>query len=485
MALGRRGGVEDGLWIPTTELPRSPGHPFYERVNRVLAEAGFDRFVEDLCRPHYATVQGRPSIPPGTYFRMLMVGYFEGIDSQRGIAWRCSDSLALREFLGLAMSERAPDHSSLTVIRQRLPLELHEEVFAFVLRILVDRGLYDGKTLAVDATMLEANAAMKSIVRRDSGEGWKQYIKRLAQEAGIENPTEEDARRLDRKRKKRVSNQDWESKTDPESRIAKMKDGRTHLAYKAEHVIDLESEVVVAATIYPADRSDGETLLQSVSQSQEAVARAGSDAFAAEVVADKGYHKAQTLAECAAYDLRTYVPERAERRPRRWTDKPAAWRDAFRANRRRVRGERSRRLQRLRSERVERSFAHVCNTGRARRTWLRGIEDVHKRYLVTLAGRNLTVLMRALFGIGTPRGLQGLSAAVFAALCALLLALSNLHTTLRRLVVSFVDHSRQWLHGLRRAPIPTETRPSSTGCYRVGEFSAGLPRLFLFLDRGS
>ena len=464
MALGRRGGVEEGLWIPTTDLPRSPGHPFYERVNQVLAQACFDRFVEELCRPHYAAVQGRPSIPPGTYFRMLMVGYFEGIDSQRGIAWRCSDSLALREFLGLGMAERAPDHSSLTVIRQRLPLELHEEVFTFVLRILVERGLYDGKTLAVDATMLEANAAMKSIVRRDSGEGWKQYIKRLAQQEGIENPTEEEARRLDRKRKKRVSNKDWESKTDSESRIAKMKDGRTHLAYKAEHVIDLKSEVIVGATIYPADQSDGETLLQSVSQSQENVARAGSDAFAAEVVADKGYHKAQTLAECAAYDLRTYVPERTERRPRRWTDKPAGWRDAFRANRRRVRGERSRRLQRLRSERAERSFAHVCNTGRSRRTWLRGIEDVQKRYLVTLAGRNLTVLMRVVFGIGTPRSLQGLPAAVFAALCTLALALSNLHTTLRRALVSFVAHSRQWLRGLRRTPMSIETRPSSPGC---------------------
>jgi transposase len=464
MALGRRGGVEEGLWVPTTELPRSPGHPFYERVNRVLEEAGFDRFVEDLCRAHYAAVQGRPSIPPGTYFRMLMVGYFEGIDSQRGIAWRCSDSLALREFLGLGMSERAPDHSSLTVIRQRLPLELHEEVFAFVLRILVERGLYDGKTLAVDATMLEANAAMKSIVRRDSGEGWKQYIKRLAQVAGIENPTEEDARRLDRKRRKRVSNKDWESKTDSDSRIAKMKDGRTHLAYKAEHVIDLKSEVVAAGTIYPADQSDGETLLQSVSQSQENVARAGSDAFAAEVVADKGYHKAQSLAECAAYDLRTYIPERTERRPRRWTDKPAAWRDAFRANRRRVRGERSRRLQRLRSERVERSFAHVCNTGRARRTWLRGIEDVQKRYLVTLAGRNLTVLMRALFGIGTPRSLQGLPAVVFAALCAVGLALSKASSAAWGALRLVVDHSRQWMRRVLRWLMPNEIRPSSTGC---------------------
>ena len=464
MALGRRDGVEEGLWVPTTELPRSPGHPFYERVNRVLDEAGFDRFVEELCRPHYAAVQGRPSIPPGTYFRMLMVGYFEGIDSQRGIAWRCSDSLALREFLGLGMAERVPDHSSLTVIRQRLPLELHEEVFAFVLRILVERGLYDGKTLAVDATMLEANAAMKSIVRRDSGEGWKQYIKRLAEEAGIENPSDEDARRLDRKRKKRVSNKDWESKSDPDSRIMKMKDGRTHLAYKAEHVIDLESEVIVAATIYPADRSDGETLLQSLSQSQENVARAGSDAFAEEVVADKGYHKAQTLSECAAYDLRTYIPERRERHPRRWTDKPAGWRYAFHANRRRVRGQRSRRLQRLRSERVERSFAHVCNTGRARRSWLRGIEDVQKRYLVTLAGRNLTVLMRALFGIGTPRSLQGLPAAALAALCALVSALWSFHSAARRALVLFVVHSRHWLRGLRRAPIPIKTRTCSTGC---------------------
>jgi transposase len=464
MALGRRGGVEEGLWVPTTELPRSPGHPFYERVNRVLEEAGFDRFVEELCRPHYATAQGRPSIPPGTYFRMLMVGYFEGIDSQRGIAWRCSDSLALREFLGLGMSEQAPDHSSLTVIRQRLPLELHEEVFSFVLRILVERGLYKGKTLAVDATMLEANAAMKSIVRRDSGEGWKQYIKRLAQEAGIENPTEEDARRLDRKRKKRVSNKDWESKTDPESRITKMKDGRTHLAYKAEHVIDLESEVVAGATIYPADQADGETLIQSVSQAQENVARAGSDAFAAEVVADKGYHKAQTIAECAAYDLRTYIPERTARRPRRWKDKPQGWRDAFRANRRRVRGERSRRLQRLRSERVERTFAHVCNTGRARRTWLRGIEDVQKRYLVTLAGRNLTVLMRALFGIGTPRSLQGLPAALLAALRLLFFALFGVQTALRHALVQFVDHSRQWLHPRRLIAMPIETRTSSTGC---------------------
>lgn len=336
--------------MATTELPRSPGHPFYERVNRVLEEAGVDRFVEDLCRPHYATAQGRPSIPPGTYFRMAMLGYLEGIDSQQGIAWRCSYSLALRQFLGLRMSERVPDHSSLTVIRQRLPLELHEEVFAFVLRILIERGLYRKKTLAVDATMLEAKAAMKSIVRHDSGEAWKKDIKRLAEEAGIENPSEQDARRHDRKRRKRVS------------RTA----GRTSPTRPSTW------SIWVAATIYPADQ--------------------GSDAFASELVADRGdHHKAQTLAECAAYDLRTYIPGRADRAGRRSTDKPAAWRDAFHGNRSRVRREESRRLQRLRSERMERSFAHVCNTGGASRTQLRGVENVQKRYLITLAGRNLTV----------------------------------------------------------------------------------------------
>ena len=405
MALGRRGGVEEGLWVATTELPRSPGHPFYERVNQVLKEAGFDRFAEDLCGPHYAATQGRPSIPPGTYFRMLMVGYFEGIDSQRGIAWRCSDSLALREFLGLAMSERAPDHSSLTVIRQRLPLELHEEVFAFVLRILIERGLYKGKTLAVDATMLEANAAMKSIVRRDSGEGWKKYIKRLAQEAGIENPSEEDARRLDRKRKKRVSNKDWESPTDPESRIAKMKDGRTHLAYKAEHAVDLESEFVLSATVHTADQADSATLVDSVLQAQINLVLAGSEQEVKEAVADKGYHKAETLADCEKLQTRTYIPE-PKRQKRKWQDKPESWRKATEANRRRVKGDRSKRLQRLRSEYVERSFAHVCETGGGRRTWLRGLEKVTKRYLVQVAAHNLGLLMRKLFGMGKPRTLQ-------------------------------------------------------------------------------
>jgi transposase len=194
---------------------------------------------------------------------MLFVGYFEGLDSQRAIAWRCSDSLSLRAFLGIPLSETTPDHSSLTKIRQRLPLEVHERVFAFVLGIAHEKKLLRGKTVAVDTTTLEANAAMKSIVRKDSGEDWKDYLKRLMAEQGIDNPTDEEIRRFDKKRKKKVSNQEWQAPADPESRIAKMKDGTTHLAYKAEHTVDVDSEFVLAAAVHAADQADSATLVDS------------------------------------------------------------------------------------------------------------------------------------------------------------------------------------------------------------------------------
>ena len=407
MALGRRGEQQPGMWVATASLPRSAGHPFYTRMNALLAEAKFDEFAEAQCAPYYAETLGRPSILPGVYFRMLLVGYFEGLGGQRAIAWRCSDSLALREFLGLGMTKPVPEHSSLTVTRQRLPLAVHEAVFARILELAATKGLLRGKSVAVDATTLEANAAMKSIVRRDTGESWQQYIRRLATEEGVTAPTDEDARRLDRRRKKkRVSNADWQAPSDPASRITKMKDGRTHLAYKAEHVIDLDTEVILAAQIYPGDAGDTTTLATSLQQAEAYGDALPIPVVIADVVADKGYHAAATLAACAAVGLRTYIPEPKCGR-RRWQDKPAAWELAYRDNRRRVRGTRSRRLQRRRSERVERSFAHTCGSGNQRRTWLRGIENVQKRYLVTAAARNLGLIMRKLFGIGTPRSLQG------------------------------------------------------------------------------
>ena len=409
MALGRQSRErQEEFWVPRGELPKSAGHPFYCKLDELLRQADFDEFVEDLCEPFYAE-KGRPSIPPGRYYRMLFVGYFEGIASQRGIAWRCSDSLSLRDFLGLAMEESSPDHSSMTRIRQRLPLEVDYEVFRLVLTLAEEKGLLRGRTVGVDATTLEANAAMKSIVRKDSGEDWKEYLRRLAEEEGIENPTDEELRRFDRKRKnKKVSNAEWESPTDGDSRIAKMKDGRTHLAYKAENVVDLDTEFVLAAEVYTADRGDPETLVESLDQAQENIDCVDGETDIENVAADKGYHKAETIVEVSEdRGVRTYIPERERKGRRRWTDKPASQQKAFYANRRRVRGDRSKRLQRRRSEVVERTFAHMCETGGGRRTWLRGLENVRKRWLIQAAARNLGLILRTLFGVGTARSLQG------------------------------------------------------------------------------
>ncbi len=408
MALGKRKTEQQSAWVATNELPKSPGHPFYKKLNGLLAEAGFDGWLETLCAPYYAAKMGRDSIPPGVYFRMILVGYFEGIGSQRGIAWRCSDSRSLAEFLGVPIHEETPDHSSLSRIHGRLPLEVHEAMFVFVLKIAAEHQLLSGKTAAVDSTLLEADAAMKSIVRRATGEDWKTYLRGLAAEAGLDNPTDEELRRFDKTRRdKKVSNEDWVSPNDPDSRIARMKDGTTHLAYKAEHVVDLDTDLVLAAPIYSADRADTDTLAESVVQAQLNVIEAGSPANIKEAVADKGYHAAETLAVVnETLGIRTYVSEPKRQAPWKWSERSEAERAAVTANHRRARSARSKKLQRLRSELTERTFAHVCETGGARRCWLHGILQVSKRYLLQVAARNLGLIMRKLFGMGTPRGLQ-------------------------------------------------------------------------------
>jgi transposase len=414
MALGRRQPErQDEFWIPVSELPRSEGHVFYGKLSQLLHEAGFDPYVERLCEPYYHDALGRPGIPPGIYFRMLLVGYFEGLGSQRGIAWRCADSLSLREFLGIRLGEETPDHSSLTRVRDRLPLSVHAAVFQFVLRMADEKGLLKGKTVGVDATTLEADAAMKSIVRRDTGEDWQEYVRRLMQEAGQieegDEPTVEEIARFDRKRKdKKVSNEEWRSETDPDSRITKMKDGRTHLAYKAEHVVDLDTKLILAAEVYYANTADVDAIGPSINQAQDNLIQAESDAEIEEAVADKGYSGNETLAELEFIEgLRTYVVEPRHVRRRNWKNKPDEERQAVTNNRRRMRGKRGRTLQRERSEKVERSFAHVCETGGSRRTWLHGIEKVRKRYLMSAIARNLGLVLRHLFGIGTAKSLQG------------------------------------------------------------------------------
>jgi transposase len=414
MTMGKRRQRQEALFVTTEGLAGSPGHPFYRKLNQLLAEADFDRWIERRCQRFYNQQEkrGQPSIPPGVYFRMLLVGYFEGLDSQRGIAWRCADSLSLRQFLGVALDQATPDHSTLTNTRNRLPQEVFSEVFQFVLRIAGEKKLLAGKTVGVDSTTLEANAAMKSIVRRDTGEDWNGYVTRLMREDATieadEEPTDEEIRRYDKKRQnKRVSNEDWKSPSDPDSRITKMKDGRTHLAYKAEHVVDLESDLVLAAEVYPADRGDTDTLADSLLQAQVNLNEAQSEVQIEEAAADKGYHAARTLELCQWLGVRTYVPEPQRVHQSVWTDKPDEYRQAVLANRRRTKRAKGKRFQRLRSERCERTFAHVCDSGGMRRSWLRGTEKLTKRYLIAVAAHNLGRILRTLFGIGKPKALQG------------------------------------------------------------------------------
>src|SRR5215203_6736384 len=424
MAMGRRTDRTrtPGLWIASHELPPTGGHPFYQRLNQVLDAHAFDEFVEAQCAAFYADTRGRPSLTPGTYFRLLLIGYFEGIDSERGIAWRTADSLALRGFLGLGLDEMPPEHSTISRTRRLIDLETHRAVFTWMLQVLATADLVKGKTIGIDATTLEANAALRSIVRRDSGETYEDFLTRLAQASGIETPTRAELARFDRKRPKKGRNKEWRHPHDPDARITKMKDGRTHLAHKAEHAVDMETGAVVAVTVQGADQGDTTTITETLTTAAEeldavAAVTEGETAVMDEVVADKGYHSNRTLVDLQALDLRTYIAE-PDRGRRNWTKNVGA-RDAVYANRRRIRGTRGRALQRQRSERLERPNAHLYETGGMRRTHLRGHANILKRLLVHVGGFNLGLFMRTLVGVGTPRSLQGHLAAVFARIIAL------------------------------------------------------------------
>jgi len=431
MSMGTRPGQrQQEFWIPTAQMPQPPGHPFYQKLNQILARHGFDAFVEGLCEKFYHPSLGRPSVPPGIYFRMLMVGYFDGIDSERGIAWRCADSRTLSSFLGYGPTESTPDHSSISKIRERIDLETHEAVFTWVLKVLAGEGRLSGETIGVDATTLEANAAMRSIVRKDNGEGYREFLTQLAKASGIETPTQADLAKLDKKRKNKASNDDWESPSDPDARIAKMKDGRTHMAHKAEHAVDMDTQAIVAVTVQPADRGDTESLEETVQatvanllevQVDPATQDQVNQVVMEEVVADKGYHSNDTMVELFSMAIRSYVSE-PDRGGRKWKGRADARRAVY-ANRRRIRGKRGKTLMRKRGEVLERSFAHSYETGGMRRTHLRGHRKILKRLLIHVCGFNLGLVMRPLFGVGKPRGLQGRAAATVFALFAGILAM--------------------------------------------------------------
>ena len=409
MAMGttRDDGSQQAMWVATADLPQGGGHPFYERLNDILCAAGFDAFVEQLCAPFSARM-GRPSLAPGRYVRLLRVGYVEGLASERAIAWRAADSLSLRSFLRLA----PPDHSTISRTRRLLSVETHAAVFTWVLQQLADAGLVRGRTVGIDATTLEANAALRSIVRRETGEDDTTFLTRLAEASGMATPTRAELARFDRSRTKKTSNAEWTHPHDPDARVTKMKDGRTHLAYRAEHAVDLASGAVVGVTVQGADTGDTASMVETLIAADEQVESVLPDGLGIEdVVGDKGYHSNDALVDLKALGLRSYLSE-PDRGRRCWKGQPSA-RDAVYANRRRIRGKRGRRLLRCRGELPERPFAHVYETGGMRRVHLRGHPNIGKRLLAHVAGCNLGLLLRQMIGVGTPPSLQGRTAALF------------------------------------------------------------------------
>jgi transposase len=419
MAMGRRDSRErqQPIWVEAASVIKPSGHPFYERLNELLRSNGSDSFAEQSCQRFYAAKMGRPGLAPGIYFRALLVGYFEGIDSERGIAWRTADSLALRNFLGFGIDQMTPDHSTISRTRRLIDVETHRKVFGWVLRIVAEEGLLKGNTVAIDGTTLEANAALRSIVRRDSGEGYDEFLKQLAKESGIDTPTREQLAKLDRKRKRKGSNEDWVNPHDPDAQITKMKDGRTHLAHKAEHAVDLETGALLAVTLHPATAGDTTTGLETLAQCGENIRGVAADAGSgtaeeqvnpqgpAEIVFDKGYHSNDVMVVLKQVQVRSYCSE-PDRGRRKWAGKEEE-QEAVYQNRRRIRGARGKKLLRQRGERVERSFAHMYETGGMRRTHLRGHDNIIKRLLIHAGAFNLSLVMRTLTGKGTPRGLQG------------------------------------------------------------------------------
>jgi len=427
-------------------------HPFYQRLNQILDEKRFDEYVETICERFYAGEVGRPGLAPGIYFRLLMVGYFEGIDSERGIAWRSGDSLSIRSFCRIALDESVPDHSTISRTRRLMDVETHQAVFQWVLQVLAEKKLLKGNSIGVDATTLEANAALRSIVRRDTGERYEEFLTRLAKESGIETPTREQLAKLDRRRAKKGSNEDWTHRQDPDARIAKMKDGRTHLAHKAEHAVDMETGAIVAVTLHGADEGDTETIQETVAEAGEritsVVAEADNSEMARrvsaegprEVITDKGYHSRAVVNDLAEWGVRTYCSE-PNRGRQRWQDRRREQRAVY-ANRRRIRGERGRRLLRQRGEKLERWNQHLYDRGGMRRVHLRGRENILKRLVVHSGAANLGLLMRKLFGKGTPRSLQGRVRAII-----------SLRGVCRRLLFDAWMFARKMSNPL--APMPT------------------------------
>jgi transposase len=392
---------QEEFWIETRRLPKLSAGRFFQRVDEVLAEIGFAEEVHRLCRAAYSQrADGRPGIDPVVYFKMLMVGFFENLPSERAIAARCEDSLGVRAFLGYGLEEATPDHSSLSVIRHRLAPEIYQAVFELILKALKECGLLKGRYIGIDSSVIEANASLKSLVVRNTEEAYWDYVKNLAQAAGVDPSDDQAVRQFDRKRPgKKLSNEQFKNRHDADAKISRHK-GKTDLIYKPENSVDMESGVIIQAQLVAAERADSVALAQRIDSVQECLDRLEPEKKIQAVVADGNYHSLPNVCALQKSGLKVVIPD-ANAAKRKEELLTRAERQALQKARRSQQSKWGRQLMRLRGQHIERSFAHILDCAGMRKATLRGQINLQKRYSFAAACYNLSQLLRKNFGCGT------------------------------------------------------------------------------------
>ena len=396
---------QTSFWIATEELQVKPQITFFSKLDSLLEDIDFGKKIRKLCKPYYSDKTNcRPPIDPEVYFKMMTIGFFENIQSQRGIAARCADSLSIRDFLGYSINEATPDHSTLSETRYRLPVSVYSQIFSIILKALKDNGLVKGENLAFDSSIIEANASLLCLQNRMTEESYAEYIKQLAQEAGV-NPEDKAAvARFDRKRKgRKTSNKEWYNPFDTDAKIGQTKDGATDMIYKPEHVVDLDTSAIIDADVLLGDTGDTNNLSERVVNAQIRLNDISENPVvekpAETITADKGYYSVQEITEIQCLGFETVIPDKEfKRNMSKLSDEQALSVELAHSS---IASKEGKALLKKRGSHVERSFAHVLDSGGERRTTLRGLENNRKRYLIATACYNLSLLMRTIFGVGT------------------------------------------------------------------------------------
>jgi transposase len=395
----------EDMWVNRAQLVKAHADPFLDRFNTFLQEFHFGDQVRALCAKHYTDGAGQPGVDPEVYFKMLLIGFFNNISSEREIVRRCHDSIAIRAFLGYGLTEEIPDHSTLCVIRHRYTSETFNKVFQLIMPSLEKLGLIKGKHVAMDTSAMAANASMKKLKNRMTGEEYRKYVEKLARAEGIDTSDPAATSRFDRKRKKKVSNDEWVNPHDSDAKIGKMKTGNYRMIYKPEHTIDMDTGVILDAQICLGDMADNtncvDRLIEAEMRAAEGLDNGEMDLPIETATLDKGYHDDDEIVKLSEYGIHANVPQRTT--ARRYDKMEESKRNILERSDAFVASEQGKDLLKKRGMYVERSFAHVLDAGGMRRTTLRGQENIQKRYIIAAMGFNCSLAMGVVFGYGTPK----------------------------------------------------------------------------------